>query len=67
MASDSGQQPDPKQTRPPQADPEQNEGLVQTGPADIVGVQDLGPADAEAESEGAPSFGEREELRRPPA
>jgi hypothetical protein len=47
-----------------QPDPEtihraQTEGLVETGTADIPGVQDLGPADADEEAEGARKFAQR--------
>ena len=46
---------------PAQPDPEaihraQTQGLVETGAADIPGVQDLGPADADEEAEGARPF-----------
>jgi hypothetical protein len=55
------ERPDVPQAQP---DPEtirraQTEGLVETGAADIPGVQDLGPADADEEAEGAPPFTER--------
>jgi hypothetical protein len=51
----------PRDEPPAQPDPEairraQTEGLVETGPADIPGVQDLGPADADEEAEGARPF-----------
>ena len=44
-------QPDPEAIRKAQT-----QGLVETGPADIPGVQDLGPADADEEAEGARPF-----------
>ena len=39
-----------------QPDPRATGGLVESGPADIPGVQDAGPADVDAESEGAHPF-----------
>jgi hypothetical protein len=47
-------QPDPETIRRAQT-----EGLVETGAADIPGVQDLGPADADEEAEGAQPFTSR--------
>ncbi len=54
-------EPEPRDASPAQPDPEairraQTQGLVETGTADIPGVQDLGPADADEEAEGARPF-----------
>jgi len=40
-------------------DPRQAGGLVESGAADIPGVQDAGPADVEEEAEGAQPFSDR--------
>ncbi|GAA3569606.1 hypothetical protein GCM10022197_27390 [Microlunatus spumicola] len=59
MDSDTGpdREPDPEaQTLP---DPQQAGGLVESGAADIPGVQDAGPADVEEEVEGAQPFSDR--------
>jgi hypothetical protein len=62
MTSESEtERPDVPQAQP---DPEaihraQTQGLVETGPADIPGVQDLGPADADEEAEGARKLTQR--------
>ena len=59
-------EPEPERPDVPQAQPDpeairraQTEGLVETGAADIPGVQDLGPADADEEAEGARPFTQR--------
>ena len=49
-------EPEPSTEPRPLPDPQQTGGLVETGPADIPGVQDLGPADADEEAEGARPF-----------
>ncbi len=48
--------PDPPDPRE-QLDRDQPGGLVESGAADIPGVQDRGPADAEEEAEGTRPFG----------
>lgn len=40
----------------PEHDPHHTGGLVESGAADIPGVQDAGPADVEEEAEGARPF-----------
>jgi len=62
MTSDSESAPrdEPQAPTDPEAIHEaQTQGLVETGPADIPGVQDLGPADADEEAEGARPFTQR--------
>jgi hypothetical protein len=57
-------EPEPRDEPQAQLDPEairraQTQGLVETGAADIPGVQDRGPADADEEAEGARPFMQR--------
>jgi hypothetical protein len=56
-------EPETEAGRRRQAQPEQGEGLVESGPADIPGVQDAGPADVEEEAEGARPFSDRPDGR----